>query len=151
MKVKWVASNRGGLTGPFRLIEAAKCLQFRGLPGAPVAEGSPGFVWRLRNEDIPVDQQPAPQLLVNMSVWRSIDALHDYVYRSAHANVYRERARWIEPMVPHLALWWLSAAHLPPSLAEGLARLEILRERGPSQEAFTFKQRFVPPHHHSTD
>jgi len=44
-----------------------------------------------------------------------------------------------------LALWWLPAGEIPTA-GDGVARLEHLRQNGASAQAFTFKQRFEPPH-----
>jgi len=37
-------------------------------------------------------------LLINMSVWESIDTLAAFVYRSAHLDVMRQRGQWFEKM-----------------------------------------------------
>src|SRR4051794_21674556 len=62
-----------------------------------LADGSPGFVWRLQTEDgnataiRPFDDD---RLMINMSVWASIDELAAFVYRSAHVEVMRRRREW---------------------------------------------------------
>jgi len=51
-----------------------------------------------------------------MSVGNQIDALRDYVYRSQHANVLKDRAKWFEKMdKPYYCLWWIPAGHIPTS------------------------------------
>jgi hypothetical protein len=71
--------------------------------------------------------------------------LRNYVYRSAHAGVMRDRERWFTPMkVPTLVLWWVPAGHLP-TIPEAQFRLEKLQQMGPTLEAFSFKQPFPPP------
>jgi len=113
-----------------------------------LAERSPGFVWRLKGDsgnatDIQIGDDPL--FLVNFSVWTSIDALFDFVYRSAHQGVMASRRQWFErPTEAHLVMWWIPAGHVPTT-SEGLARLEQLRKLGPTPEAFVFKQRFPPP------
>ena len=114
-----------------------------------LAERTPGFVWRLKGPDgaassyIAFDEDE--RTIVNMSVWTSIEALRQYVYRSAHGAVYRDRRRWFEPMTgPQLAIWWSPAGYVP-SIEEGRQRLELLKQRGPTADAFTFKQPFGPP------
>ena len=42
---------------------------------------------------------------------------------------------------PHMVLWWIPAGHLP-DMAEAKERLDLLQQRGPSPEAFSFKVRF---------
>ena len=111
-----------------------------------LADASPGFVWRLQSngdDATAIRVNDDPRLIVNMSVWTSIEALFDYVYRSAHTKVMAQRRRWFEkPAVAHQVLWWIPAGH-EPLLNEGIDRLEHLRKHGPSQHAFTFKQRFA--------
>jgi hypothetical protein len=113
------------------------------------AERSPGFVWRLKGDggesSSYLRAYPDPLLLVNLTVWESVDALHAYTYRSGHAAVFRRRKEWFEPSErPYVVLWWLPAGQLL-SVEEGKARLEHLWEHGPTPFAFTFRQQFAPP------
>src|SRR5580692_1503513 len=92
-----------------------------------LADSAPGFVWRLQSSsgnatDLVYNEDPA--MMVNMSVWESIEALRDYVYRSEHLGVFRDRAKWFQKLEqPHYCLWWVPAGHIP-TVAEGRARLE---------------------------
>lgn len=113
-----------------------------------LADGSPGFIWRLQSEsgnstDIDVGGQPL--FLANMSLWESPDALFEYVYKSMHTKVMVQRRHWFEkPQELYQVLWWVRAGHLPP-VQEGLDRLEVLKRNGPCPEAFTFKRQFPSP------
>jgi Domain of unknown function (DUF3291) len=113
-----------------------------------VADSTPGFVWRLQAEEgnatsIPVFDDDA--LIVNMSVWESIEALRAFVYSTpAHLAVMRRRREWFERMEVHMALWWVPAGHLP-TVAEAEERLTLLAAVGPSPDAFTFRRHFPPP------
>jgi len=113
-----------------------------------LAERSPGFVWRLQgdngnNTSLKVSDDPL--FIVNLSVWSSIDALYEFTYRSDHKTVFKRRHEWFERMGrPTTVLWWLAAGTVP-SVDEALARLDRLRSRGPTPDAFTFKQHFPPP------
>ncbi len=106
-----------------------------------LAEASPGFIWRLQDEsgnasEIQVFDDPL--LLINMSVWRDIDSLKHYVYRSAHVDLLRDRDAWFNKTVQaHQALWWIPAGHVP-SEQEGVERLQHLQQHGPTATAFTF-------------
>jgi uncharacterized protein DUF3291 len=113
-----------------------------------LAERSPGFVWRLQSEsgnatDVKVDDDPL--VIINLTVWRSIDDLFDYAYRSAHKHVFKRRFEWFERWQgPSVVLWWQPAGTIPDT-GEALRRLRLLVELGPTAEAFTFKERFDPP------
>jgi hypothetical protein len=118
-------------------------------PVNATADSSPGFVWRLSTEDGNATAIRAfgdDRLIVNMSVWESLDALRTFVYRSAgHIGVLRRRREWFAALgEAHVVLWWVPAGHIP-SVAEAEARLESLRISGPSPRAFTFKVSFPPP------
>lgn len=113
-----------------------------------LAETSPGFVWRFIDEsaDVPGSLAPfAQNMIVNLSVWESVDALHDYVYRTAHTEVMRRRHEWFVPLGGASAvLWWVKSGH-QPDLHEAYERLKQLDESGPGSTVFTFKQRSDPP------
>jgi hypothetical protein len=111
-----------------------------------VAEASPGFIWRLKSEEGDATTIRAYEdelILVNMSVWVSIEALREFTYRSHHAGVFRDRLQWFERSAgAQLALWWIPVGHLP-TVEEGKSRLALIEKLGPTPEAFTFKQSFA--------
>jgi heme-degrading monooxygenase HmoA len=113
-----------------------------------LADDSPGFVWRLQTENGDATTVRAfddERILVNLSVWESLEALADFTYRSAHTAVMRRRREWFHPMQElYLALWWVPAGH-QPSLDEARARLAHLDEHGATSAAFTFRAPFPPP------
>jgi len=113
-----------------------------------LAEASPGFVWRLQDESgdaTAIDVFGDPLLIVNMSVWESIESLRDFTYHTNHRTVLRRRAEWFEGRNdPHLVLWWIEAGQVPTTDDAG-ARLGLLRANGPTPKAFTFRTRFDPP------
>jgi hypothetical protein len=117
-------------------------------PVNALADAAPGFVWRLQTEDgdataIRVFDDDA--LIVNMSVWETLPAFSDFVFRTMHVEVMRMRRRWFEPMREAItALWWVPAGHRP-TVAEAEARLVALRTHGPGPDAFTLRQPFPPP------
>ena len=110
-----------------------------------LAERSPGFVWRFMTEDgnaTAVRPFEDELLLINMSVWESVESLGDYVYRSDHTGYLRRRREWFERISEAIvALWWVPAGHRP-TVAEGIERIEHLRTNGPTPQAFTFRQPF---------
>ena len=107
-----------------------------------LAESDTGFFWRWTDSDN--GPFTAPDLLFNLSVRKSGDALRAYVYRSEHAQLFRDRLkRFLPSDGPTLALWWIPAGHLPTP-AESKERLEHLAEHGPTPFAFSFKHSFPP-------
>ena len=107
-----------------------------------LAESTPGFVWRhlTVNDDSEAKQVFAePNLVFNMSVWESQQALREFVYKSDHASILRQRAEWFVPMNrPVFALWWQPVGTIP-TIVESRHRLERLQPAGPTEGAFTFR------------
>jgi hypothetical protein len=112
-----------------------------------LADASPGFVWRLQTEDgnaTALRPYEDESILINMSVWRDVDALAEYVYRSDHTAFLRRRREWFERLGEvYLALWWVPAGHRPTE-REGVDRLAHLRHHGPTPHAFNFRTVFAP-------
>jgi hypothetical protein len=121
---------------------------------APVnaaAEASPGFVWRLATEDGDATAVRAfgdDRLVVNLSVWESLEALRSFVYsQRAHLAVLRRRREWFERLgESSVVLWWVPDGH-HPGVEEAEQRLAALRADGPTPAAFSFRQSFAPPLH----
>jgi hypothetical protein len=113
-----------------------------------MADDAPGFVWRLQTEAGDATAIRAfedDMLLLNMSVWESIEALAEFTYRTPHRDVLRRRREWFERLADaYLVLWWVPRGHLP-TVVEARERLEALRRDGPTREAFTFRSPFPPP------
>jgi hypothetical protein len=115
-------------------------------PVNAAAEAAPGFVWRLQTEDGDATSIRAfddDMLLVNMSVWESIKALQEFVYRNTgHRDIFRRRNEFFERDEPYLVLWWIPAGTIP-TIDEAKERLELLSTEGPSPRAFTFRSPFA--------
>lgn len=111
-----------------------------------LADASPGFVWRLQTDAgdaTAIQAYDDPNIIVNMSVWEDLDALKHYVYKTVHVELLRDRDAWFDKMrEAHQVLWWVPRGHIP-AIEEGRQRLQLLREQGPGQQAFTFA-RAVP-------
>jgi hypothetical protein len=113
-----------------------------------IADKAPGFVWRLQSESgnaMDIAYNDDPSIMVNMSVWRSLEALRDYAYKSDHMKVFRDRAKWFVKMdKPHYCLWWIPDGHIP-TVAEGRERLEHYQTHGATPYSFWFSQEFPQP------
>ena len=106
-----------------------------------LAEQIEGFVWRLQDESgnamgmrVYVD----PAILPNLTLWESSQALERFVWQTLHGRFYRRREDWFEPLETPLVMWWVLAG-ARPTIEEGLARLEHLKEHGPSDYAFAWE------------
>lgn len=117
-------------------------------PVNALADESPGFVWRLQTEGgdaTSLQVYDDEMIIVNLTVWESVAALREFVYKNAHYQVLRDRKRWFEKFKgPYYAMWWIPSNHLP-TVEEGKERLEHLRQHGDSAFAFSFKNLFPEP------
>ena len=111
-----------------------------------LAEDSPGFIWRLQDEsgNATALHPMGEDIIVNLTVWQDAKSLQAFVYRSDHAAVMKRRREWFEKMDLYLVRWWVPRGHRPTA-EEGIARLELLRVLGPSEDAFTLGKLFPAP------
>jgi len=113
-----------------------------------LAERSPGFVWRLKDDSgnaTHLQVTSDPRVIINLSVWRSVEELKTFAYRSLHLEPFQLRRHWFEPWEgPHLAAWWVPAGRRP-TIEDALVRLDLIARHGSTPEAFTIKQPFPPP------
>ena len=111
-------------------------------PVNALADAAPGFVWRLQTDEGDATSIRAfddDMLIVNMSVWESVEALRAFVFGGEHRAVMAGRRQWFEKMAePYTVLWWVEPGHVP-TVEEARAKLEALRRDGPTDEAFTFR------------
>jgi hypothetical protein len=122
-----------------------------------IAEAADGFKWRLMTDDgNATSLRPfGDDVIINMSVWRDLESLQKYVYRSAHVEILKRRREWFtRSSEADFVLWWVAAGHRP-SISEAAGRLEYLRRQGASPTAFTFSKAFSapdtsPPNHRFT-
>jgi Domain of unknown function (DUF3291) len=114
-----------------------------------LADKSPGFVWRLVGDgtDDATGYRPFADdmMLINASVWESLESLRDFVFTSAHTPYLRRRREWFEKLDEvYAVLWWVPAGHIP-TVPEMVEKLELVRAIGPSPDAFTFRVPFPAP------
>ncbi len=113
-----------------------------------LADHAPGFVWRLQTEEgdsTLIRVFGDPLMLVNLSVWEDVEALRQFVFKTLHVELLKNRAEWFRKMdTNHLVLWWIPHGHIP-SVEEAKEKLEYIRQHGPSQAAFNLARPFPSP------
>lgn len=113
-----------------------------------LADAAPGFVWRMQTEDgdaTAVRGFGDDQIIVNMTVWDSPEALGAYVYSGHHREVMVRRREWFVPLREAFQVMWWIADGTIPTVADAEERLEHLRRHGPTPHAFTFRGPFPAP------
>ena len=114
-----------------------------GLPTVNGAgEQAPGFVWRLQSDggnatDIQVFDDPL--MIVNLTVWTSLDALKAFAFRGIHREFFRRRVEWFVEGSTRTALWWIPATVLPTT-DDAKLRLDFIESFGASPFAFQMGQ-----------
>ena len=114
-----------------------------------LGERSPGFVWRhIDDTGASTDTRPFEDqnVLINFTVWEDVDSLWEFAYKTEHVQFLRRRREWFGPVegYPVTVLWWVPAGTVP-TVDEAVVRIELLRDEGPTEMAFTFRERFDPP------
>ena len=104
-----------------------------------IAERSPGFVWKYETGAGGVVEQRIqddPRIVVNMTVWENVTALHHFVWNTLHKHFIERTREWFDTMpAAHFVMWWVPVGHRP-DLAEAEDRLEQYRTGGPSKSVF---------------
>jgi hypothetical protein len=109
-----------------------------------LAETSPGFVWTAADAEAgdAVATFGSELALANISTWRSLEDLRQFVYDGLHGQALRRRRDWFEaPVGPTYVLWWVPTGYRP-HWAEAKQRLRELEVHGPTRRAFTFTKAF---------
>lgn len=101
-----------------------------------------GFIWQLEEKDLAIDVFKDKSLIINISVWKSIETLFDYTYRSGHAEIFKRKKEWFSKMkLMHMAFWYIPEGY-KPTLQDAKNRLDYLNKYGDTPYAFGFKSKF---------
>lgn len=113
-----------------------------------LAESAEGFIWRLQTDGgdaTGISAFDDPKVILNMSVWDSLESLKEYVYTGDHVEVFKQKKKWFVKMdSPSIALWWIPAGTIP-SIQDGKDALDYLEKHGPSEKYFIFSKPFSQP------
>lgn len=109
-----------------------------------IADLAEGFVWRMKDEykDLGAQIFQDNALLINMSVWKSLESLFNYTYNSGHIEVFKRKKEWFSKMkMMHMAFWYVPIGY-EPTFQDAKNRLNYIEKNGTSPYAFTFKDKF---------
>lgn len=130
--------NIARLTHPLDDVESAEFVAALD-PINALAEATPGFIWRLKDEEgqsssyVTMPEIDNPLVIVNFSVWADLESLQHFVNKSGHGSYLRRRRDWFEPSDgPATVCWWIPANTIP-DLSDAYRRLIHLAENGPSE------------------
>ena len=112
-----------------------------------LADRSEGFIWRLQGDENNATALRVFEdnyLIINMSVWKDLESLFQFVNGTEHLEIYKRKKEWFHKMTDHhMAFWYVEKGH-EPTPDEAKNKLEYLSANGESPLAFTFKNRFSP-------
>lgn len=112
-----------------------------------IAEASPGFVWRLKDEQdnaLNINPFEDNSMLINISVWEDVAPLKSFVYGAMHLEIMKRKKEWFRHFKGfYYALWWIKAGEYPTAV-EAAKQLTYLQDKGPSEKVFTFKKTYSP-------
>jgi hypothetical protein len=120
-------------------------------PVNAIAEASPGFVWRLEDEDgnsssyVEVPGLDDPMWIVNYSVWTDVESFRHFVYKSGHGSYLRRRSDWFEPAAEATTVCWWTPAGTIPDVAEAYQKLLRLHADGPSEDGWHLRDPYPVP------
>ncbi len=113
-----------------------------------LAESHEGFIWRLKDDSgnaMSIRPFDNPDMLINVSVWDSVESLKVFTYQTMHKELIRDRKKWFHHLKKaYYVLWWIPQGHTP-TLEEAKIRLEHLQQHGATETAFDFKTVFEAP------
>ena len=113
-----------------------------------IAESSEGFVWRLKddsNNATSLNPYDDEQIIINVSVWESIELLENFMYKTFHAEFLRRRKEWFHRFGKvYTAMWWTPRGQYP-TMQEAADKLAYLQQHGPTELVFDFKKKFEAP------
>jgi hypothetical protein len=113
-----------------------------------IAENSPGFIWRFKDENnnaTSANPYNDLQVIINISVWASIEELEVFMYKTIHSDFLKRRKDWFHKFGKvYTAMWWTPAG-VYPTVEQAVAKLDHLQVNGASQEVFDFKHKFPAP------
>ena len=113
-----------------------------------IAESSPGYIWRLKDDSgdaTNIEVENNPDLIVNMSLWDNVESLKNFMFKTHHIDFLKRKKEWFVPTTEaSYVLWWVQEGHIP-TVQEAMEKLEYLRQKGETPEAFSFKREFAKP------
>jgi Domain of unknown function (DUF3291) len=114
-----------------------------------LAENSEGFVWRLKDEESSNSTAFNPyndeQVIINISVWESIETLENYVFKTFHTDFLKRRKEWFQTYgKASTAMWWIPEGQFP-TIEEAVEKLDELQKNGATEKVFNFRKKYSAP------
>jgi len=142
--------NVGRVIQPLEHPDMAEFVAALG-PINEIAENTPGFVWRLEDDDgastsyVEIPGNADPLLIINYSIWEDIESLRHFMFKSGHMAYLRRRSEWFEKLDrPTSVAWWVPSG-TTPDVGVAFQKVVDLQENGPTESAFTVSRPWPAP------
>lgn len=116
-----------------------------------IAETTPGFIWRLVDDDgasssyVEIPGNDDPLVIINYSIWSDVESLKHFMFKSGHFAYLRRRQEWFTPSdLPTSVAWWVEKGEIP-GVDIAYAKVVELQENGPTESAFTVSRPWPRP------
>lgn len=108
-----------------------------------IAARSPGFVWRMADEDMEAAQTDPkgpladrPNTASTLSIWTGAAPLYQFVTKTLHARFMARNDEWfVLGDRSHLVCWWVPQDHRP-NVAEAMKKWHALQTDGETKDVF---------------
>ncbi len=107
-----------------------------------LAAKSDGFIWLMLDDEMEAAQTDMQGVFANprtastLSVWRDVESLSAFVWKTIHKRFYDRKGEWFDPQGNgNFVMWWVPKGHRP-SISEAMARFKHLETHGDSDHAF---------------
>lgn len=104
---------------------------------------SPGFIWRLPDDDMDAAQndhngplRDRPNTASTLSVWENPSTLYEFVTRTLHARIMKGASDWFVPGDRGHLVCWCVPIGTQPSVADGMQQWQSLQEHGETEKIF---------------
>ncbi len=111
-----------------------------------IAARSPGFVWRMPDDEMEVAQQDptgpladGPNTASTLSIWTSAAPLYQFVTKTLHAKIMAGRTAWFVPGDSGFLVCWRVPQGRRPDVTEGVEQWRKLQIAGDSKDIFGAK------------
>jgi hypothetical protein len=116
-------------------------------PENKLAKESPGFLWRLKDEEgRSASHLKSPfkneMIAINISVWEGMKSFKSFVYGTVYSYSLKNKKKWFDLSKPsQFIMWWIPAGEVP-SLELRKEKLEPHQKHGDTPQAFSMRSLF---------
>lgn len=105
-----------------------------------LADRIDGFVYRVKDASsghaMNILVYDDPSILPNLTIWRDMDGLRQFVYKTMHRKFLERGHEWFDPSFGSKNVMWFIKENIIPTMQDGVDRMNYLQHNGASLYAF---------------